>query len=150
MKNRGLNHFMGYIAVLCFVWICVGCGGSIYKFAGKKYTLVKIADSGELYSTYEFNGDDRKTMIGQGLTDPDIRKIEKYGVEQNWPKAIATLEGRDEVRPQILMYNTYKIAELGKGEKWILIVPAGKNKHMPENMRPATDIFFIMGKSGMK
>lgn len=149
--NTNKNHHALFLFSLTYLVILLtACGASTYSFAGKKISASKIIDSGELYSTYEMEASDRKNLIKQGLKDEDIRKIEKYGMETNWPDGIATLDAREIVRPEIAKYNTYKVATLEEGNKWILLIPAAKNKHMPENMRPKTDIFFFMGASGMK
>ncbi|MBX7241729.1 MAG: hypothetical protein K1X92_08265 [Bacteroidia bacterium] len=147
--NSNKNYYLLF-SLVSLLLVLSACGASTYSFAGKKSPAATIIDSGELYSTYELTASERKNLITQGLKDEDIRKIEKYGTESNWPDGIATLDGRDAVRPEITKYNTYKIATLDGGNKWVLLIPAAKNKHMPENMKPKNDIFFFMGASGMK
>ena len=146
------NVFSASVLFLAFSFslFLLACGASVYSFAGKKAPAATIIDSGELYSTYEIAVSDRKELIKQGLKDEDIRKIEKYSKEENWPKGIADLDARENVRPEIAKYNTYKVGTLGGGEKWVLLIPAKKNKHMPAAMRSETDIFFIIGSAGMK
>lgn len=107
-----------------------------------------IVDPGSLYSSYDFEEDPGKLKPAIRLTgtSADLAKIIKYSNEANWPIAMQQLDSRLANRSSIQLYKVYKI--LHTSDFCILIVPAAENKHMPENMRPAQDIYFIMNLNG--
>ena len=118
-----------------------------YKVDGTTYSVVKIKDSGELYSTYEMGAEDEEALKKQGLSGSKIETVKKMANEDNWPSGIATLDAREENRPKIKEYMTYKVAEFDG--KSLLIVPSSRNQKMPEKMRPSKDIYFIIGNTGL-
>lgn len=107
-----------------------------------------IVDPGSLYSSYDFDEDPGKLKPAIRLTgtSADLAKIIKYSNESNWPIAMQQLDSRLANRSSIQLYKVYKI--LHTSNFCILIVPATENKHMPENMRPSQDIYFIMNLNG--
>lgn len=107
-----------------------------------------IVDPGSLYSSYDFEADpgQLKSAIRLTGTNADLAKIIKYSNEANWPIAMQQLDSRLANRSSIQLYKVYKI--LHTSNFCILIVPTAENKHMPENMRPKQDIYFIMNLNG--
>lgn len=137
------------LSTLVLLFVCA-CGATTYQLMGKKYPAVVIDDPGELYSTYEFTKADRKELIEQGFKDETIRNIEKMAVETNWPIGIKELDGRSALREKMKQYKAFKIGKISGGEKAIIAIPASSNKKMPKDMRPAQDIFFVIGTGGLK
>lgn len=116
-------------------------------FLQAQLKAVHITDSGELYSTFNLEGDeDAKAELRKVVSAYELTNIIKYSVEDNWPSGIATLSARDENRPKIALYHTYLLGTFDS--KGVLVIPADENKHMPSNMLPSRDIYFIMGNSG--
>lgn len=107
-----------------------------------------IVDPGSLYSSYDFEEDPGKLKPAIRLTgtSAELTNIIKYSNEANWPIAMQQLDSRLANRSSIQLYKVYKI--LHTSNFCILIVPAAENKHMPENMRPVQDIYFIMNLNG--
>lgn len=104
-------------------------------------TAVKLLATGGLRSTYNLSSDEHIGSIRRQLGDL-YAEVVQYSQEDNWPKGIATLTARDDVRDQMLKYKAWKIAEFGT--ICILRLPAAENKHMPPNMRPDHDIYFVI------
>lgn len=113
-----------------------------------KKVKAQIVNPGSLYSTYDFEAD-------AGLLKPAIKlqggtsilsDIIKYSNQSNWPTAMTELNSRLDNKENIQKYKVYKIVKTA--DYCILLVPAAENKHMPVNMRPARDIYFIMELQG--
>ncbi|TAE62036.1 MAG: hypothetical protein EAZ89_00115 [Bacteroidetes bacterium] len=68
-------------------------------------------------------------------------------VESSWPSGISTLDARNANRPLIQDYKAWQIAAL-EGMA-LLYIPATRNTHMPAEMRPASDIYFLIGEEGI-
>ena len=108
-----------------------------------------ISDPGELYSTYDLTADAAARATIQAQTSAALlQDILIYSNERSWPSGIATLDGRIARREQIQDYRVYAIARFN--DKVVLRVPAAENQHMPANMRPARDIYFIFGQGGIQ
>lgn len=107
-----------------------------------------IVDPGELYSTYDVRGDDEavatfRMAVGEARLDEAIT----HAHESTWPTAIATLEGRAAVRERITEYRGWCAGPWD--DKYVVYVPAKKNRHMPDGMRPTTDIWFVFHGRGL-
>ncbi|TXI84105.1 MAG: hypothetical protein E6Q37_09070 [Crocinitomicaceae bacterium] len=113
-----------------------------------RQVAAKIVNPGALYSSYDFEEDHGKLKpaIRVSGSSADVTRIITYSNETNWPAAMQQLDSRISNRANIQLYTVYKI--LHTSDYCILIVPAAENKHMPENMRPSQDIFFIMTLDG--
>ncbi|MFN8287567.1 MAG: hypothetical protein U0V74_12470 [Chitinophagales bacterium] len=110
---------------------------------------MKITDSGELYST--FNWDDNsaaKSAVVVAVSTSEFSDIIKYSNESNWPSGISTLDGRDALRTKINEYVAYKVAEFDN--MVLLKIPAAENKSMPYNMQSPHDFYFVIGKTGVQ
>ncbi|MDX2286504.1 MAG: hypothetical protein NW241_20225 [Bacteroidia bacterium] len=115
--------------------------------AGKK---IRIADPGELYSTYSL-ADDREALAalaragyrGQALDDLLAR-----AVESAWPAGIRELDDRISRPDELMRYRARRICTFG--DKAVLRIRARDNGHMPPDMRPAEDIYFVIGREGIR
>lgn len=120
----------------------------LFSEAQLKRSPAKIINPGSLISSYDFEVDNGKLKpaIRVSGSSSDLANIIANSTESNWPAAMQELDSRISNRPNIRLYTVYKI--LHTGEHCILIAPAAENKHMPEDMRPMKDIYFIMTLDG--
>ncbi len=131
-----------FASVIVFVLLVfVSCSQKGFVFDGKKVQEVKVADMGDLYSTYIFSKDDQTQLSSAFNNKSLVSDISAYSKEKNWPDAINTLEKRLQVRPTMLQYHFYKVATLGN--KTIVALPPDKNRHMPAGFVPATTIYMV-------
>lgn len=128
-------------SIVLLLLICVGCTPKGFLFDGKKTPEVKVADMGDLYSTYNFSKEDQIQLSSFFNNKNLVTDIDAYSKEKNWPAAISTLEKRLLVRTTMLQYHFYKVATLGT--KTIVALPPDKNRHMPAGFVPATTIYMV-------
>lgn len=121
---------------------------SRYKVGKVKCVKVQITDPGEFYSTYEFEKSDIEFLKESKLSDADIEKIKMANTESTWPAQLGNFDVRIQQADKIKNYTVYKIAEFG--DKYLLVAPAKYNRDMGEGWAPQNDIYFVVGKSGVK
>lgn len=109
--------------------------------------VVQITNSGQLYSTYNLEGDEDAMEALRDAAGGNVNYILKYANEDMWPEGISTLSAWERNRTAMEAYKTYKVAEFG--EKIIIWVPKSENQSMPTDLRPDQDIYMVIGKSGV-
>ena len=119
----------------------LSCSTKGFVFDGKKLQEVKVADMGDLYSTYNFSKEDETQLSSTFNNKSLVADIDAYSKEKNWPAAINSLEKRLTVRTTMLQYHFFKVATLGA--KTIVAIPQDKNRHMPDGFIPATTIYMV-------
>ena len=113
--------------------------------AGKPATII---DPGKLYSTYAWT----ETAIARlaGLVgQAKVAEIMKLSNEAAWPPGIASLVTRVENGQYFATYKTHYKGNIAD-DLALLYVPAGENGHMAPNLKPETDIYFIVQLSAIK
>lgn len=113
------------------------------------FPIVRITNSGELFSTYDLadDTDAMAAMKSAGLSSPEIGRVLAGCHESNWPEGISTLDRRQDRRAQIAEYRVRQVTSWA--DHCLLVVLAAENGHMPEGMASSDDFFFIMGSSGI-
>src|SRR5690606_2265434 len=112
--------------------------------SGQPFTVgtpIKVLNFNEMYSTYAWEENTRQ-IISEGfgtLTDD----IVKNSSEAGWPVGIASLDARSRNKEQMYDYTLFFLAMMNDYVA-ILFAPQVENSFMPEDMRPAHDIFFII------
>lgn len=119
-----------------------------YKTGKLKCVKVEITDPGEFYSTYEFIQTDLDQLHTVKLTDAEIENIKHAYNESAWPSELGNFQVRMQNAEKIKTYVVYKIAEIG--DKYLLVAPAKYNSGMGEGWAPQKDIYFVIGKAGVK
>lgn len=119
-----------------------------YKIGKVKCTKVEITDPGEFYSTYEFEQADLDQLKSAGITDGDIEKIKNANTESAWPAQLGNFDTRIQNADKLKSYVVYKVAAIG--DKYLLVVPAKYNSKMGDGWAPQNDIYFVVGKAGVK
>lgn len=117
--------------------------------SGSKYptgTRVNINSTGGMYSTFNLETSNYNSNIRNQL-GAEYSDVITYSNEKNWPSGISTFDNRDRVRDKLNNYHAWKIAEFE--DKCILRIPASENKHMPYDMQPSHDIYFVISKSNI-
>ncbi len=138
-------------------------GHSIYFIIGKDgialtgsgdnestaFPKAKITDSGQLYSTYDIKNETSwHAAIKKAVGEKGFQDVLKYANENNWPEGISNLEQWGKNKYNMTKYNVYLLVD-GLDGKVILYCPADENKHMPSDLIPSRDIYFVMGESGI-
>ena len=132
--------------ILFLAVLAAGCSKSFY-FDGKKSMEVRIADIGEMYSTYNFTAAE-KTELKKQLNDQELlNEMIRYSNEIQWPDAVNTLDERLENRSVMMKYHFYKVASFGN--KTIVVVPKEKNKHMPAAFIPQAPMYIIFASKAV-
>ena len=124
---------------------------SIEAQSGNTAQRMKITDSGELYSTFDWDDNDNtgaKTAVVLAVSAAEFSDIVKYSHESYWPAGINNLDGRNNLRSKINDYVVYKVAEFD--DRYLLRIPASENKGMPQNMQSTHDFYFVIGKAGVQ
>lgn len=107
---------------------------------------VKISDPGQLYSSYNLSREDENAIRKQ-VGDEGLSLIKSACHEEQWPKGIAAFDDRQKAREKIKQYKAFVVAQFS--DKYILWIPAKKNKRMDDEMKSPNDFFFIVGKKGV-
>lgn len=110
------------------------------------FTSATVTNFGDLYSTYNFGGDELKRIaseVGQSMADD----IETYANESNWPSGISAFSDRQTNRPKMYDYNLDYLCTIG--DKAILRAAKANNGHMVGNMRLTHDIYFVVNESSV-
>lgn len=144
------KYFTRLSTILLLFMIMPAC--SVYRSSSGLFDIkglkeVQIVDSRHLYSTYDIDKYEREELLRQ-LSEEQFELVEKYHREDSWPEAISSFEKREKVRPMINNYRAFILAEMD--DKYILIIPARANRHMPMGFRPKHDVFFIISRSAVK
>jgi len=119
-----------------------------YKVEGKKCMRTEITDPGEFYSTYDFEQSDLDMLKTAGVKDATIELVKKYHTEDAWPAQLGNFDVRIDNPDKIKTYVVYILADMG--DKYLLVAPAKYNKAIGEGWAPAQDIYFVIGKVGVK
>lgn len=119
-----------------------------YKIGKVKCVKVEITDPGEFYSTYEFLQTDLDQLRSLKFTEAEIENIKHAYNESAWPSELGNFEVRIQNAEKIKTYTVYKIAEIG--DKYLLVAPAKYNSGMGTGWAPQNDIYFVIGKAGVK
>lgn len=141
-----------FAALLLFVASCK----TVSTTTGQKVSKVTITDPGELFSTYNLEGDDEAVKAInsiKGINASGKEDIYKYSQEENWPAGMATLDGRLSNREEIKKYNAYLLTSFttASGRKVnILEVPKEKNGHMKGEMALDRTIYIVITDMGIK
>lgn len=125
--------------------------GTIFSAGAQKikYSSLKkvtISDPGQLYSTYNFDESEMKTI--RAVFNNDVKQVDgfvKYSNESSWPEGLSTLDGRSSLQDAIRGFHAYKLAMLD--DKYVLLIPKKKNKR--SGVKFTHDIYMIVGKSGI-
>lgn len=107
---------------------------------------VRFVDTGPLMSTPSLAPDTawyQTVMARGGQLAPDILR---WSHESTWPAGIATLEARNAHRTQMNDYRATLVVDLGDAA--VVRIAAAEQGHMPADMRPDHDIYWIIGKRG--
>ncbi len=112
--------------------------------SGQPFTVgtpIKVLNFNEIYATYAWEENTRQ-IISEGFgTQTD--DIVKNSSEAGWPVGIASLDARSRNKEQMYDYTLFFLAMMNDHVA-ILFAPQVENSFMPEDMRPADDIFFII------
>lgn len=129
-----------------FALLCTGATASAQATASR--TPATVLDFGQLYSTYSWEPAaiaELTSNLGEALAGTVMRT----STEAAWPAGIASLDGRMENRPHMAAYTVYYLTTVGENIA-VLHVPADENQHMPADLRPAGDIYFILSRSAVE
>jgi len=102
---------------------------------------IKVLDFNHLYSNYAWDETTKKAIyeeFGEMVND-----VVKQSNEAGWPVGIASLDARTRNRALMHDYTLFFMAMLNEHVA-ILFAPKIENSNMPEDMRPAEDMFFIV------
>lgn len=104
-------------------------------------------------ATYDYNGNTLKFVFlyNPEIYDQLVKKIPadkldyviKYSQRKNYPIGLRTIDYWNDaaLKPAYIYFVTY--LKLDGKVLALLEMPAAENKNMPQNMRPATDIYFL-------
>lgn len=136
------------LIILLLINANVHAQSSKYKIGKVKCVKAAISDPGEFYSTYEFEPTDLNQLKSVKMTDADIETIKHANTESTWPAQLGSFEIRMQNAEKIKSYVVYKVAEIG--DKYLLVAPAKYNSAMGDGWAPQNDIYFVVGKAGVK
>lgn len=90
-------------------------------------------------------------LMANGVTAEQMDQVITYGNRDHWPAGIKEDSLREQNRPYIQNYVCFRVAEFREDSvsKTILMVPARENIHMPEPMRPLSDLYMIVPDSAI-
>ena len=145
---------------LLLMLFCIFVASCSPKWTPKKYRLVEITDTGEIYSTLnlEKRNDAGKSIYRKMLIQkrwmPDslFRTISGLANENKWPVGIKTAQQRFDNRLKMRQIKAYTTSVKFKG-KYILYVPASENnrenKDLAAEFQTEKDYYMIIGKGGV-
>lgn len=86
-----------------------------------------------------------------GVTTEQMALVMTYGDTDHWPEGIKSDSARAGNQPYIQNYVCYRVASYPEDSltKTIIMVPARENIHMPEAMRPLTDLYVLLPEKGI-
>lgn len=103
---------------------------------------VRITDPSGLTDTLNWKPGMRAELIA-ALGQAEGEKIVRNAVPAAWPAGIATAEARLRNQTQFAQYLAFYITTI-HGHLVLLRVPVIENSYMQADMRPATDIYFVV------
>jgi hypothetical protein len=139
---------MRRLASYAVLLMILGAAGSLQaQQAGKK---IRITDPGELYSTYSLAEDEAAlaALAKAGYRGQALDDLLARAVESAWPAGIRELDDRISRPDELMRYRARRICTFG--DKAVLLIRARDNSQMPPDMRPAEDIYFVIGREGIR
>lgn len=130
------------------IFILLLSGTAVFAQPSVSRTPAKVIDFGQMYSTYNWDEENTAALrakVGNALTE----KIVLASVESAWPSGIASLTERNNNRSKMAAYTVYYLTTFNESIV-VLQVPATENRGMSADMQPASDIYFIINKSGVE
>ncbi len=125
----------------------------IALFAAAQQQQVKIADPGVLNNPQPVRKSRgaEAALQAAGVTAEQMAQVLGYGDSENWPEGIKNDSLRAENQAYIQNYVCFRIASYPEDSltKTILMVPARENIHMPEAMRPLSDLYLLVPERGI-
>ncbi len=120
----------------------------IALFVAAQQQQVKISDP----SVLDHPGPVRKSrgadaaLQAAGITSEQMAQVLQYGDADLWPEGIKNDSLRRANQPYIQNYTCFRVASFPEDSltKTIIMVPARENVHMPEAMRPLSDIYVLV------
>jgi hypothetical protein len=107
---------------------------------------LSIIDPGQLYASYTLSTSDQAAIIAAvGAEKFDAINLSCH--ESQWPSGIRDLDSRNNQSGQIKQYHIKLVINLG--ERSIVEISPGENKHMPADMQSASSFYFVIGSIGI-
>ncbi len=150
-----MSKVFNQLLVILLIGLLAGCT----KWNPKKYRMVEITDTGEIYSTLnlEKRNDAGKSIYRRMLIKkrwmPDslFRTISGLSNENKWPAGMRTAQQRFDNRVKMKGIQAYTAAKF-RG-KYILYIPGKQNNRENKNLAPELqsdkDYYMIIGKRGV-
>ena len=102
-----------------------------------------ITNPGKIARSYTFTEEDDKDMKKNKVNKDEIPFIKMMSAPAKWPRSLQAPKGFNDNHENIKKYVCYYVHTLPTN-KAILKVPAAENEEMPELLRPAKDIYFLI------
>ncbi|MCB0520585.1 MAG: hypothetical protein H6577_24710 [Lewinellaceae bacterium] len=135
---------MRYISFLVVLWFSI----STVRGQGFAYAApVRIMDGGGMYTTFKWNKE-ATAELNSALGTVMAGAVLNASNETAWPKGINSLDNRKRNMDKFGDYTAFYMTTIGK-HMAVLFVPAVENSSMPDDMRPAQDIYFLIEASGI-
>lgn len=133
-------------ALFTLVIIIAACGPG--KYMGR--SAVKVTAFDELYFDYDLLKDTsfKHALLRQGVKMQEMDLIVRNCRQSAWPTGIQTPEARATHKTDMMKYKLYTVGTYSG--YYLLQVPANKQSHMPSDMQPPIDIYFVMGSGNLK
>ncbi|HNK42935.1 MAG TPA: hypothetical protein PL002_17235, partial [Flavobacteriales bacterium] len=90
-------------------------------------------------------------LMASGITAEQMDQVISYGDREHWPAGIKVDSLRAKNQPYIQNYVCFRVAGFTEDSlpKTVIMVPARENIHMPEVMRPLSDLYVIVPDSSI-
>lgn len=121
--------------------------------AGAQPQQVKIANAAALDAagSVHKHKSAQAALMANGITAEQMDQVITYGDREHWPAGIKVDSLREKNRPYIQNYACFRVAGFTEDSvpKTVIMVPARENIHMPEVMRPLSDLYMIVPDSAI-
>lgn len=141
-----MKNIKPFLALVALVVLIASCGPG--KYMNRKAAKVSAFD--ELYFDYDLLKDTsfKHALLRQGVKMQEMDLIVRNCRQAAWPLGIQTPEARAIHKTDMLKYKLYSVGTYSG--YYLLQVPASKQSHMPSDMQPPVDIYFVIGAGNLK
>lgn len=135
---------MRFLPLLSTLLVCTGLTAQL---------PVKITDATVLDHTQPVRKSRNvgQAMAAAALNDEQKELVLKYGDDTNWPAGIKDEAARARNKAYIQNFTCYRIGTFPEDSTAmaLIMIPAKENIHMPEEMRPLSDLYLVVPEKGL-